>query len=79
MLYTNGSLNCPTYEKGTKGKYQLVVSDESWNKLKQNIKPLTRKTTSLSIARRIHKLETGLQWMAQLLPYGKYNRQTQRP
>jgi hypothetical protein len=74
VLYTNGSLNCPTYEKGTKGKYQLVVSDKSWNKLKQNIKPLTRKTTSLSIARRIHKLKTGLQRMAQLLPYGKYNR-----
>jgi retron-type reverse transcriptase len=25
----------PTYEKGTKGKYQLVVSDKSWGKLKQ--------------------------------------------
>jgi hypothetical protein len=24
----------PTYEKGTKGKYRLVVSDKSWYKLK---------------------------------------------
>jgi hypothetical protein len=28
----------PTYEKGTKGKYQLVVSDKSWKKLKQEAK-----------------------------------------
>lgn len=47
----------PTYEKGTKGKYQLVVSDKSWVKLKQSIKPITRKTAPLSIAERIHKLK----------------------
>jgi RNA-directed DNA polymerase len=47
----------PTYEKGTKGKYQLVVSEKSWNKLKQSIKPITRKTAPLSIAERIHKLK----------------------
>ncbi|HEY1870117.1 MAG TPA: group II intron reverse transcriptase/maturase [Chitinophagaceae bacterium] len=47
----------PTYEKGTKGKYQLVVSEKSWNKLKQSIKPITRKTAPLSIAGRIHKLK----------------------
>lgn len=28
----------PTYEKGVKGKYQLVVSDKSWKKLKQTLK-----------------------------------------
>ena len=54
----------PTYEKGTKGKYQLVVSDKSWNKLKQSIKPITRKTAPLSIAERIHKLkEVGRGWL----------------
>jgi hypothetical protein len=26
-----------------KGKYQLVVSDKSWDKLKQNLKTITRK------------------------------------
>ena len=40
----------PTYEKGTKGKYQLVVSEKSWKKLKQNLKTITRKTTPLSIS-----------------------------
>jgi group II intron reverse transcriptase/maturase len=46
----------PTYEKGAKGKYQLVVSDKGWQNLKENIKPILRKTASLSIAQRIHKL-----------------------
>jgi RNA-directed DNA polymerase len=44
-----------TYEKGTKGKYQLVVSEKSWQKLKQNIKTIKRKTTPWSLAQRIHK------------------------
>jgi RNA-directed DNA polymerase len=54
----------PTYQKGTKGKYQLVVSEKSWNKLKQNIKTITRKTTPSSIAERINKLkEVGRGWL----------------
>ena len=74
MLYTNGSLNCPTYEKGTKGKYQLVVSDKSWEKLKQKLKDITRKTTPASIAERIAKLkEVGRGWL-NYFPYGKYTR-----
>jgi len=48
----------PTYQKGTKGKYQLVVSDKSWKKLKQEVKAVTRKTTPLTIAERITKLKT---------------------
>jgi RNA-directed DNA polymerase len=47
----------PTYEKGTKGKYQLVVADKSWDKLKQSLKTITRKTAPLSIVQRIHKLK----------------------
>jgi RNA-directed DNA polymerase len=47
----------PVYQKGTKGKYQLVVSNKSWDKLKQNIKAITRKTTPSSIAERIAKLK----------------------
>ena len=29
----------PTYQKGSKGKYQLVVSEKSWEKLKQISNP----------------------------------------
>lgn len=46
----------PTYVKGEKGKYQLVVSDKSWNKLKQKLKIITRKTTPMSFNERIAKL-----------------------
>ena len=54
----------PTYEKGTKGKYQLVVSEKSWNNLKQNLKSITRKTAPTSLAQRIHKLkEVGKGWL----------------
>lgn len=54
----------PTYEKGTKGKYQLVVADKSWDKLKQSLKTITRKTSPLSVAERIHKLkEVGRGWL----------------
>ena len=46
----------PTYGKGEKGKYQLVVSKENWTKFKQKLKQLTRKTTPLSLKERIEKL-----------------------
>jgi len=47
----------PTYVKGEKGKYQLVVSEKSWKKLKQKLKNLTRKTTPMSFDERIQKLK----------------------
>jgi group II intron reverse transcriptase/maturase len=54
----------PVYEKGTKGKYQLVVSEKSWDKLKQNLKTITRKTTPSSVTERITKLkEVGRGWL----------------
>ena len=46
----------PTYVKGEKGKYQLVVFEKSWKKLKQKLKSFTRKTTSMSFKERIQKL-----------------------
>ncbi len=46
----------PTYVKGEKGKYQLVVSDKSWKKLKQKLKRITRKTIPMSFDERIQKL-----------------------
>jgi len=48
----------PTYVKGEKGKYQLVVSDKGWKTLKQKIKTITRKTTPASFDERILKLKT---------------------
>ena len=45
------------YEKGVKGKYQLVVSEKSWQKLKQNLKEITRKTKPYSFDERMRKLK----------------------
>jgi group II intron reverse transcriptase/maturase len=47
----------PTYIKGEKGKYQLVVSDKSWKTLKQNLKTITRKTAPKSFTERIRQLK----------------------
>ena len=47
----------PTYVKGEKGKYQLVVSEKGWKNLKQNLKTITRKTTPSSLSQRISKLK----------------------
>lgn len=46
----------PTYVKGERGKYQLVVSEKSWRSLKQKLKTITRKTTPMSFDERIEKL-----------------------
>ena len=46
----------PTYMKGEKSKYQLIVSKKSWEKLKQKLKTITRKTTPMSFDERIVKL-----------------------
>ena len=46
----------PTYRKGERGKYQLVVSEKSWKKFKQKLKTITRKTTPMSFDERIEKL-----------------------
>ena len=47
----------PTYEKGVKGKYQMVVSSKSWKKLKQKLKTITRKTSPKSLTVRINELK----------------------
>ena len=44
------------YGKGVKGKYQLTVSQKSWDKLKAKLKELTRKTSPKSFARRIEEI-----------------------
>ena len=46
----------PTYMKGEKGQYQIVVSKESWKKFKQKLKAITRKTTPISFEERVRRL-----------------------
>lgn len=46
----------PSYQKGIRGKYQLVVSRKSWDKLKAELKAITRKTTPMSFDERIQRL-----------------------
>ena len=47
----------PTYVKGERGKYQLVVSDKSWKSIKQKLKTITRKTTPSTFDERIQRLK----------------------
>jgi len=46
-----------SFEKGAKGKFQLVVSDKSMDKLKRALKVITRKTSPMSFDERIQKLK----------------------
>ncbi len=46
----------PTYIKGDKGKYQLTVNEKGWIRLKQKLKSITRKTSPLTFAARITKI-----------------------
>jgi len=45
-----------SYEKGSKGKYQLVVSAKKWVSLKAEIKRITRKTIPMTFDERIQRL-----------------------
>jgi RNA-directed DNA polymerase len=47
----------PTYQKGDKGKYQLVASDKSWESLKRSLKSITKKTAPITFDQRIAKLK----------------------
>ncbi len=48
----------PTYRKGEKGKYQLIVKKASWENLKRKLKRITKKTLPYSFEERITKLKT---------------------
>jgi hypothetical protein len=65
----------PTYVKGEKGKYQLVVSAKGWETLKQKIKTITRKTTPATFDERVQKLKEvqrgWLQYFRMASIYGK--------
>ena len=47
----------PTYVKGERGIYQLVVSKKSWKLVKEKLKVITRKTTPMPFDERIQKLK----------------------
>lgn len=47
----------PTYRKGEKGKYQLIVPKKRWKTLKMKLKEITRKTNPMSFIERIEKLK----------------------
>ncbi len=47
----------PTYRKGDKGQYQLVVAEKAWTRLKQQLKAITRKTTPSALAERLEQLK----------------------
>jgi group II intron reverse transcriptase/maturase len=47
----------PTYQRGTKGKYQLVVKEGSWQALKRKLKQLTKKMMPYSFEERLRKLK----------------------
>src|SRR5699024_4870486 len=45
------------FRKGSKGNYQLVVAKKSWQRLKQRLKWLTRKTKPLTFDERIQRIK----------------------
>lgn len=47
----------PTYQKGEKGNYQLVVKQGSWQSLKRKLKAITKKTLPYSFGERLQKLK----------------------
>ena len=46
----------PTYKKGEKGKYQLVVKESKWKEFKAKLKYLTKKTIPASFEERIQRI-----------------------
>lgn len=47
----------PAYQKGEKGKYQLVVEKRRWKQLKAKLKEITRKTAPMAFNERVQKLK----------------------
>ena len=46
----------PTYKKGSKNDYQLVVAEKAWKKLKEKLKRISRKTAPVKLEDRIGKI-----------------------
>jgi group II intron reverse transcriptase/maturase len=59
-----------SFEKGSKNKYQFIVLEKSWKKLKASIKEITRKTTPSSFDERIRKLKVVQRGWLNYFKYG---------
>lgn len=46
----------PVYQKGVKGKYQLIITKNKWKDFKAKLKQITRKTRPMSFDQRIKEL-----------------------
>jgi len=46
----------PTYKKGVKGEYQLIVKQSKWKEFKSKLKDLTKKTIPMSFDERITRI-----------------------
>ncbi len=51
-------MNIKTYTKGGNGNYRLRVCPKSFNRLKQKIKEITRKTYPIPFCAKIGKVES---------------------
>lgn len=47
----------PTYKKGSKNDYQLVVAEKAWEKLKEGLKSISRITAPVKLEERIAKIK----------------------
>ena len=47
----------PTYKKGEKGKYQMIVNKSRWENLKRKLKACSKKTKPHSLAERLVKIK----------------------
>lgn len=63
----------PTYRKGEKGKYQLVVTEKRWKDLKMKLKEITRKTSPMSFDERITKLNQVIRGWINYFKYANIN------
>ncbi len=65
----------PSYKKGEKGKYQLVVKSSKWKEFKAKLKHLTRKTIPVSFDERIHKINRLIRgWINYFKPASVYSK-----
>ncbi|WP_268036747.1 reverse transcriptase domain-containing protein [Algoriphagus sp. PAP.12] len=54
----------PTYKKGEKDKYQMIVKKQGWENLKRKLKGITKKTLPYSFEERLQKLrEVWMGWI----------------
>jgi len=47
----------PTYQRGSKNQYQLVVAEKAWKKLKERLKSISRKTAPVKMEERNAKIK----------------------